>query len=131
MKPKIVLYNPKAPYYTLPLPLLAIASVVDRREYDVVIVDGRIVRDPLPILREHLKEAVCFGVSVISGTPIKDSLRVTKWVKENFPIIPVVWGGWHPSILPEQSITEGLADIAIIGQGELTFLEILQRLKEE
>jgi len=130
MKRTIVLYNPKAPYYTLPLPLLAIASVVDRSKYNVVIVDGRVTRDPITVLRQCLSGAICFGVSVISGTPIKDSIAVSKFAKEEFPDVPVIWGGWHPSILPEQCITEGHADVSVIGQGELTFLEILARLEQ-
>ena len=130
MKPKIVLYNPKAPYYTLPLPLLAISSVVDAEKYEIVVVDGRLMKDPYPLLREHLKNAVCFGVSVISGTPIKDSVKISKLVKKDFPGLPLIWGSWHPSIFPEHCITEGYADISVIGQGELTFLEILERLEK-
>jgi radical SAM superfamily enzyme YgiQ (UPF0313 family) len=42
--------------------------------------------------------------------------------------VPVVWGGWHPSLFPEQCVREADLDAAVIGQGEETFAEIVDRL---
>ena len=39
---KIVLYNPRAVFFTMPLGLLAVGSALDRTRYDVVIVDARL-----------------------------------------------------------------------------------------
>ena len=39
---KIVLYNPKAVFYDMPLALLAIGSMLDPQHYEVVIIDGRV-----------------------------------------------------------------------------------------
>ncbi|MEK6571457.1 MAG: cobalamin-dependent protein, partial [Bacteroidota bacterium] len=130
MKQKVVFYNPKAPYYTLPLQFLALSSVVDRDRFDVVIIDARIERKPHELLRSHLRDALCLGISVITGIPIKDAVEVSRMAKRNFPNVKIIWGGWHPSILPEQCLREGYADVAVVGQGELTFLEILDRLAE-
>ena len=41
-EPKVVLYNPRADFYTLPLALLALASSLPRNRYRVRIVDGRL-----------------------------------------------------------------------------------------
>ena len=130
MKHKVVFYNPKAPYYTLPLQFLALSSVVDRDRFDVVIIDARIERKPHELLRSHLRDALCLGISVITGIPIKDAVEVSRMAKRNFPNVKIIWGGWHPSILPEQCLQEGYADVAVVGQGELTFLEVLDRLAE-
>jgi radical SAM superfamily enzyme YgiQ (UPF0313 family) len=40
----------------------------------------------------------------------------------------VVWGGWHPSILPEQCIASGAVDAVIIAQGEPTFRELVDAI---
>src|SRR5690349_1469954 len=104
MKKVIILYNPAAPYYTMPLQFLALASVIDRDKYDVRIIDARIERSPRAAhekLKSLLPNAVCVGISVITGTPIKDAVSATRLVKKFNPGIPVVWGGWHPSIYPE------------------------------
>ena len=40
--PRVVLYNPRAVFYTMPLALVALASALDRAKFEVVIVDGRL-----------------------------------------------------------------------------------------
>jgi radical SAM superfamily enzyme YgiQ (UPF0313 family) len=40
----------------------------------------------------------------------------------------VIWGGWHPSLFPEQTLAEAGADAVVVGQGEDTFAEIVARL---
>ncbi len=132
MKKTIVLYNPQAPYYTMPLQFLALASVLDRDKFDVKIVDARIetsTRHAHEKVKELLKDAFCLGVSVITGTPIKDAVEISKLAKSINPHLPVVWGGWHPSILPEQCMRDGYADYCIFGQGEITFLELLEAIE--
>ena len=42
MKRKVVLYNPKAVFYTMPLGLMAVASCLNADHYDVLIIDGRL-----------------------------------------------------------------------------------------
>ena len=39
------------------------------------------------------------------------------------PDLPVIWGGWHPSLLPEQCLASGVVDACVTGQGERTFAE--------
>ena len=67
---KVVLYNPKAVFYTLPLALLAVGSELDPARYEVVIVDGRLEEDPESAVRAHLEDALCLGVTVLTGAPI-------------------------------------------------------------
>jgi radical SAM superfamily enzyme YgiQ (UPF0313 family) len=49
-------------------------------------------------------------------------------LKRLFPRLPIVWGGWHPSILPEQCIESGVVDAVVIGQGEVAFRELLEKI---
>jgi anaerobic magnesium-protoporphyrin IX monomethyl ester cyclase len=126
---KVVLYNPKAVFYTMPLALIALASYLDKEKYEVVIVDGRLEEDPIARLRYECKNAICLGISVLTGAPIKDALLVTQKIKESNPLIHVTWGGWHPSLFPEETLRETPADSVVIGQGEITFAEILRCLE--
>lgn len=130
-KPVVILYNPVAPYYTIPLQFLALASVIDRDRFDIRIIDARIEKSAGHAHRkvaELLPRAACLGVSVITGTPISDAMAVSAIARRVAPQVPVVWGGWHPSIFPEQCLREGSAQYCIIGQGELTFAELLDAL---
>lgn len=130
-RPVVILYNPVAPYYTIPLQYLALASVIDPARFEVRIIDARIEKSGWHAhqkVLELLPRAVCVGVSVITGTPIKDAVAISALAKKSAPGVPVVWGGWHPSIFPEQCLREGSADFCVSGQGEVTFAELLDAL---
>jgi len=125
---KVVLYNPRAVFFTMPLALLAIGSELDPDVYEVVIIDGRLEPDPERAVRAHLPGALCFGVTVLTGAPISDALRISRIAKQTCPEVPVVWGGWHPSMFARECLLEPSVDISVRGQGEETFSEIVQRL---
>ena len=127
-RPRIVLYNPRAPFFTMPLALLAVGSAVDRRRYDVVVVDGRTQADPVARVVAETADAVCLGVTVLTGTPIRDALLVTRAVRAARPRCRIVWGGWHPSLFPLDTLRESGVDAVIVGQGEDTFAEIVDRI---
>ncbi|MGH2536252.1 MAG: B12-binding domain-containing radical SAM protein [Candidatus Promineifilaceae bacterium] len=124
--PKIVLYNPKAVFWTMPLALIAVGSALDRQRYRVVIVDGRL--EPRSRLLEEIQDAACLGITVLTGAPLRDALAVSRAARQARPDLPVVWGGWHPSLFPAMVAAEGSVTAAVTGQGEETFPEILERL---
>ena len=43
---KVLLYNPQAEFFTMPLGLVALGSHLDHQRYEVVIIDGRLEADP-------------------------------------------------------------------------------------
>ncbi|MEW6606561.1 MAG: hypothetical protein AB1414_03770 [bacterium] len=45
-------------------------------------------------------------------------------------IFPVVWGGVHPRLLPEQIVQSEMVDIACVGEGEISFSELIKALEE-
>ena len=127
---KVVLYNPKAVFFTMPLALLAIGSELDPERYEVIIIDGRLDPDAEQTVISHLDGAVCLGVTVLTGAPISDALRISRAAKRTRPGIPVVWGGWHPSMFGIECLAEPSVDITVQGQGEITFGEIVARLSQ-
>ena len=127
---KVVLYNPRAVFFTMPLALMAVGSELDPQRYEVVIVDGRLESDPEAAVLAQLEGALCFGVTVLTGAPISDALQVSRAVKRARPELPVVWGGWHPSMFARECLAEPAVDVTVRGQGEETFAEIVGRLAE-
>ena len=127
---KVVLYNPCAVFFTMPLALLAIGSELDPSVYEVVIIDGRLDPDAQNTVLAHVDTALCLGVTVLTGAPISDALRVSRAAKRARPDLPVVWGGWHPSMFARECLSERSVDVTVRGQGEETFAEIVHRLAE-
>src|SRR5215212_170808 len=124
---KVVLYNPRAVFWTMPLGLLAVGSALDPARYEVQIVDGRLERDPVAAVLAATADAVCLGVTVLTGAPIRDAKAVSQAVKAARPDLPVVWGGWHPSLFPRECLDEPSVDAVVSGQGEVTFAEMVDR----
>jgi anaerobic magnesium-protoporphyrin IX monomethyl ester cyclase len=127
-RPKVVLYNPRAVFFTMPLSLVAIASALDRESVDVVIIDGRLEKDPAAAVVSAAQGAVCVGITVLTGAPIHDALAVSRAVKSAAPAMPIVWGGWHPSLFASECLDDPSVDIVVSGQGEDTFRTIVDRL---
>jgi anaerobic magnesium-protoporphyrin IX monomethyl ester cyclase len=125
---RIVLYNPRAVFFTMPLALVAVGSHLDPERYEVVIVDARLEKDPDAALRRVLDGALCLGVTVLTGGPIADAVRASRLAKACRPDLPVVWGGWHPSMFGRECLEEASVDVTVAAQGEITFHEICDRL---
>lgn len=111
--------------------LLAIAAPVHKAGYKVKIIDMR--RDNL--WRETLKESVskdtiCIGIGAMTGTQIYFAVmmaREARMLTEQWGT-PIVWGGAHASILPEQTVEHELVDIVVAGEGDESFPELVEAL---
>ncbi len=64
------------------------------------------------------------GISLMSFEFARAS-QLTGFIKKQFPSIPVIWGGIHPSIEPESCLQH--ADYVCIGEGEQTMLDVAQK----
>jgi len=95
---KVLLYNPQAVFFTMPLALLAIGSELDPNIYEVVTIDARLDPDAEQTVLSHVSDALCLGITVLTGAPISDALRISRSAKRARPDLPVVWGGWHSSM---------------------------------
>ena len=114
----------------MPLALIAIGSALDQSKYNVVIIDGRIDNNAHKTVLKEVKDALCFGVTSLTGNPIKDALSITNKVKAQQPNLPVIWGGWHTSLFPTQTLEdEKNIDISVQAQGEQTFIELVDAIE--
>ena len=66
--------------------------------------------------------------SVITGRQAKDSAEFSIEIKNNFSDIKILWGGYHPTILPEQCITQKYIDYVIQGEADQTICDFYEVL---
>jgi anaerobic magnesium-protoporphyrin IX monomethyl ester cyclase len=126
---KVVLFYPAydGPALGPPLCILALAAPLLNHGFEVVMIDAAINADaPQRILRE-CSDALCLGISVLTGPMITAALNIARLVKAALPDLPVVFGGWHPTLTPEQTLQNELVDVVVRGPGEFTLLEMAQR----
>lgn len=112
-----------------PLGLLSLAGALREAGYLPRIVDGALDRDYRATVAREIEDALCFGVSLLTGPMILDAIEIARMVKSVRPELPVIFGGWHPSLLTDQTLREQFVDIVVRHQGERTLVEILDRLE--
>lgn len=111
-----------------PLPLQAVAAPLLEAGFGVDLVDCRVIHPHIPDVLKAARGSLYVGLSVMTGLQIHDAVAISRAVKEAFPDIPVVWGGYHASMLPEQTLQESYIDIVIRGQGQVGATELARRL---
>lgn len=133
MKKHIVLYNPQPQEGVkkgdISLALLSIAAIPYNKGYKIYYINSSDT-GALQRMVDLSKNALCVGFCVMTGYPVRDALNVSKEIKKKHPDTTIVWGGWHPSILPEQTIASEFIDIVVIGQGQRTFAELIDALEK-
>ena len=113
-----------------PHAVLAIAAPLLKSGYRVAVIDQRVEENWRRKLKDALAQnPVCIGISTMTGTQISFALQAARLVRDHGRgAVPIIWGGAHPSSLPEQTLEHDLVDIVCIGEGEETFLELTDAL---
>lgn len=128
---KVVLFLP--PYeggtFGPPLGLLSLAASLREAGYVPKIIDGAITRDYSGAIARELDGALAFGVSLLTGPMIRDAVRASELVRRLRPDLQIIFGGWHPSLMPAQTLRESFVDAVVLHQGERTLVEMLQRIE--
>lgn len=114
---------------TAPLGLLAISTPLLRAGYDVRIIDSTITPDYNARVLREVKDALCLGISLVTGPMIKETVEICRAIKKWNSEFPVILGGWHPSLLPGQTLEAPYVDIIVKAQGEESMLEIARHLE--
>ncbi len=136
-KPKIVLYQSQQvnkdlgqfnSYDILPLEMLHVGALPDREGYEVVVIDASIysIEEGHRRALEECEDALVFGTTAILGYMVADGHVAATKVRERFPDIKIIAGGWFPSCLPEEYLKTEVYDAVCMGQGELTFLDFVR-----
>ncbi len=134
----ILLVNPRATRpgnRRFPLSVMAIGAALSAGE-NWEIVDGNLPDiDPLSRINSHVASqshtddpvrAIAF--TVMPGPQLASAVPLTKAVKARHPDIPIIWGGNFGSLYPEPVLRAPYVDWLIRGQGEHTFIELLDVL---
>lgn len=126
----IVLFNPRSTKprnSRFPLSILALAAVLEgKQEYEIV--DGNIEGDATAPILELIRtgDVELLGVTVMPGPQMAAALESCKVIRRAHPKLPIVWGGYFPSIYPGAALNAPYVDYVVRGQGEETLLELLE-----
>lgn len=100
-----------------------IAAEKSRKSQFVYLYDQTVVEELIEICSDsHL-----VGITLMTNY-FEGAVQITKALKENLKI-PIIWGGIHSTIRPEECLD--YADIVCVGEGEYALLELAYKLNKK
>lgn len=108
------------------LSLLTIAAMAEKRGHQVEILDMSYMQYDYRIVEEKIKNYKPDVIGISATTPLMNQLRdISVLAKSISKDILVVAGGSHVSALPTESLRESMLDMVVVGEGDLTFADIV------
>ncbi|MCX5807574.1 MAG: radical SAM protein [Proteobacteria bacterium] len=112
--------------------ILLIGTYLKQNGYEVRILDGAYHSDYIErikvLLNKEADHILYIGMSVMV-TQIPFALEASKAIKSIQKEVPIVWGGPHATLYPEQTLKDRNVDIVVINEGMQTALNIAGCLK--
>lgn len=106
-----------------PLGLAYIAAILEKKGFKSHIIDLNLVKEKIDV-----KNYDAIGISTLTPT-IKRAIEIAKQIKSIDDEIPIVMGGPHATIMDKQVLETGFVDFVVRGEGEYTFLYLLEALE--
>lgn len=116
--------------YYPPLGILYIASHAEKyTDHKIEILDMIVEEMGYDTLENEIKRRKPDVVGVTTTTfTLIDSVIVAKIIKNVDKDIKIIFGGPHAHIYPEETINIPEVDFLVLGEGEITFTELLQKI---
>jgi radical SAM superfamily enzyme YgiQ (UPF0313 family) len=113
-----------------PLALLSLGAVLEDKE-SYAIVDGNTDPHPEQTLDRlaQQNDVTLLAVSVMPGPQMVAAIPLCRDFRLKHPFIPIVWGGYFASLYTDAALNAMYVDFAVRGQGEETFLELIEALR--
>jgi anaerobic magnesium-protoporphyrin IX monomethyl ester cyclase len=131
---KVILFNPRSARskHRIPNSILQVGASIHGK-FDYVLVDGNLEKDPWRKIREYLitGEFNIFGCTVMPGPQLRQAIPISKQIKQEFPGVVNVWGGYFASNQYSTVINSGYVDYIIYGPGDEAFPELLSALEKK
>lgn len=115
-----------------PLSVMYLAAALEEAGFPVVVLDQRLMgTEEMLAKMAAAGDILFFGISSMTGSQITNGLSMAGLLRERYGAgIPIVWGGVHPSIYPQGTITHPLMDVIVRSEGEVTVVELAKALAE-
>lgn len=110
---------------TPPLGILYIAAFLEEEGHKVKIFDQRIKLDILNDILEFNPDIV--GFTCVTGA-YNQGLQLSRQIKGERPSTIIVFGGPHPTALPEDVVKEQSIDFVIVNEGEIPMRDLCQEI---
>jgi radical SAM superfamily enzyme YgiQ (UPF0313 family) len=124
----VLLVNPricKPRNARLPLSILSLGAALEGKT-PYRLVDGNLDSDAESTILAALDETrhALVGMTVMPGPQVRPAIALSEAVRRRHPEVPIVWGGYFPTLYPESAINAPYVDVVVRGPGEETLPEL-------
>jgi anaerobic magnesium-protoporphyrin IX monomethyl ester cyclase len=128
----VILFNPRSAWSKARIPnsvLQVAASIEGQREW--VIVDGNRESDSWSKIKSLIETSKYgyFCVTVMPGPSLREAIPFTREVRNLFPNLVIIWGGYFASNQYKVALTSGCVDYVVNGPGDHAFPQLLHAIE--
>jgi len=107
-----------------------IAAVLEKNGFPVRFIDMYALDLSIKEFKAMLKEKppTIIGITCDTST-IVSVKKIASFIKKRYSACIVIVGGIHPTLFPDETINAGMFDVVVLGEGELTMLELVQSIE--
>jgi radical SAM superfamily enzyme YgiQ (UPF0313 family) len=129
---RVLLINPRITSRRrarFPLSIMTMAAALEG-SHDSILIDGNLERDAVRAACDAVgaQPFDAVGVTVMGGPQVATAIEVSRALRKVRRDLPIVWGGYFPTLYPDVALNSDYVDLVIRGQGEDTFKELLSAL---
>jgi anaerobic magnesium-protoporphyrin IX monomethyl ester cyclase len=113
-----------------PLSVMTMAAALEP-EYSTLLIDGNMESDAAGRAASAARTGsfAAAGITVMGGPQVATAIEVSRALRAARPDLPIIWGGYFPSLYPEVALNCDYVDYVVRGQGEDTMRELLTALR--
>lgn len=115
----------------MPFGIGYLAGYMISKDRPVVVVDeevSKVTPELLDKKTQGLTEPYIFGLSCLTAN-ISRGIELAVLIKEHYPDSVIIFGGIHPTVLPDDVLDSGVADIVVLNEGEEILLKLYDAIK--
>lgn len=135
MSKSVLLINPALPVkpmrFNIPVGLLHVGTHLFHQGYAVNILEANNATSSKQFLDKlggELDDILAVGLSVMTAQ-VPSAIEISRFIRRVNPSIPIIWGGVHATLYPEQVAAADFVDFAVRGDGEVAVTGLLAAIR--
>ncbi|MDP8261798.1 MAG: radical SAM protein [Candidatus Ancaeobacter aquaticus] len=129
-KNALKIFQPFLPIY-IPIGIGCLATHAKKNGVRTLVVDEQVEDDAFALIQTNIKnfkKPYIFGFSVLTAG-LKSALALAAKLKRNYPDSINIFGGIHPTAMPDEIMQFNCVDYVVRGEGEINIVNLYNAIK--
>ncbi len=116
--------NPRLPHF--PEGPLSLGGALREAGFKATLLDAALVSPT----QWHFDDPLFLGISVYTNESIRTGIELAQSFRSAHPAVPIIWGGPHAQLAPDETARHPLADCVCPGEGERAIVRLAEQLSQ-